>query len=52
MLWLRVKGSVAGGAYCVCWRGIRVLWLRVKGSAPCKPFGLEVRVQGFCRFRG
>ena len=23
---------MAGGAYCVCWRGIRVLWLRVKGS--------------------
>ena len=24
---------MAGGAYCVCWRGIGVLWLRVKGSA-------------------
>ena len=23
---------------------LKVLWLRVKGSAPCKPFGLEVRV--------
>ena len=20
---------MAGGAYCVCWKGIRVLWLRV-----------------------
>ena len=33
VLWLRVKGSVAGGAYCVCWKGIGVLWLRVKGAA-------------------